>query len=125
VVVGDPQDPETTMGPLANASQFERVQTYIETGIAEGARLLCGGTGRAAGLNTGFFVRPTIFSDVDENATIAQEEIFGPVLSIIPYEDEEDAIRIANNSRYGLAGYVQSADPGRAMAVARRIRAGR
>lgn len=124
-VVGDPQDPATTMGPLANAAQFERVQAYIRTGMEEGARLLCGGPGRVDGFETGFFVKPTIFGDVDENATIAQEEIFGPVLSIIPYEDEEDAVRIANNSKYGLAGYVQSADPERARAVARRIRAGR
>src|SRR5690606_39116118 len=120
---GDPTDPAHIMGPLINARQRDRVLRYIETGRAEGARLLVGG-GRPAHLPKGFFVEPTLFVDVDPDATIAQEEIFGPVLAVIPYEDDEDAIRIANHSRYGLSGAVSSASLERAVAVARRIRTG-
>ena len=124
VVVGMPSDVATTMGPVATRAQFEKVQRLIRAGIDEGADCLVGGPGRPAGLTRGFFVRPTIFLDVDPASTIAQEEIFGPVLSIIAYDDEDDAVRIANDSRYGLAAYVQSASPERARAVARRLRVG-
>lgn len=123
--VGDPCDPATTMGPLVNRSQFERVQRYIEIGIQEGARLVCGGLGRPAGLDRGYFVQPTVFADVAPHMTIAQEEIFGPVLAVIPYETEVDAIDIANDTQYGLGAYVFSGDPQRAADVARELRAGR
>ena len=112
-------------GPLVSAAQFERVQGFIATGIEEGARLVCGGPGRPEGLNRGFYVRPTVFSEVDNNMTIAREEIFGPVLTILPYDDEDDAVRIANDSIYGLAGYVSSGSLERARAVGGRLRAGR
>ncbi len=125
VVVGDPTDPATTMGPIANREQFEKIQSLIATGIAEGATLVTGGAGRPAGLKRGFYVRPTVFGDVGRKFTIAQEEIFGPVLSILPYGTEEEAISIANDSLYGLAGWVYSADLGHARDVARRLRTGR
>ena len=124
IVVGDPRADATTMGPLANAAQFRRVQQFIEAGIAEGARLVAGGPGRPDGIERGFFARPTIFSRVSGGMTIAREEIFGPVLSILPYRDEEDAIRIANDTPYGLSGYVSSGDLERARRVARRLRSG-
>lgn len=124
VVVGDPQAEGTTMGPVANRAQFERVQAFIAGGVAEGARLVTGGPGLPEGLEKGFFVRPTIFSNVTPAMTIAREEIFGPVLSILPYADEEEAVRIANDTVYGLSGYVSSSDPARARAVARRLRTG-
>jgi aldehyde dehydrogenase (NAD+) len=120
---GDPTVMGNLMGPLINAKQRERVLGYIEKGKAEGARCVAGG-GRPAKLAKGYFVEPTLFVDVDENATIAQEEIFGPVLSVIPYETEEDAIRIANNSKYGLSGAVHAGSLERAMRVAKRIRTG-
>jgi aldehyde dehydrogenase (NAD+) len=120
---GDPTQVQNLMGPLINARQRERVLGYIEKGKAEGARLLVGG-GRPKHLPKGYFVEPTLFVDVDPDATIAQEEIFGPVLAVIPYEDEEDAIRIANHSKYGLSGGVASASLERAQRVARRIRTG-
>ena len=123
-VVGDPLAEGTTMGPLANAAQFRRVQSLIEQGVAEGAKLVAGGPGRPQGIERGFFARPTIFSRVSSGMTIAREEIFGPVLSILPYKDEDDAVRIANDTPYGLSGYVSSADLGRARAVARRLRTG-
>ena len=123
-VVGDPLAEGTTMGPLANAAQFRRVQSLIEQGVAEGAKLVAGGPGRPQGIEQGFFARPTIFSRVSSGMTIAREEIFGPVLSILPYKDEDDAVRIANDTPYGLSGYVSSADLGRARAVARRLRTG-
>lgn len=128
IVVGDPAADGTTLGPLANRAQFERVQSLIAAGVAEGARLVAGGPGRPedldASLEHGFFVRPTLFSRVAPDMTIAREEIFGPVLSIMSYKDEEDAIRIANDTVYGLSGYVSSGDPARARAVARRLRTG-
>jgi aldehyde dehydrogenase (NAD+) len=111
------------MGPLINERQRDRVLGYIEKGKAEGARLLVGG-GRPANLPKGYFVEPTLFVDVDPDSTIAQEEIFGPVLAVISFEDDDDAVRIANNSRYGLSGSVSSGSLDRAMAVARRIRTG-
>jgi len=120
---GDPTNVAHIMGPLINARQRDRVLGYIEKGKAEGARLLVGG-GRPAHLPKGFYVEPTLFVDVDPDATIAQEEIFGPVLVVIPYEDEDDAIRIANHSKYGLSGAVFSASLERAERVARRIRTG-
>jgi acyl-CoA reductase-like NAD-dependent aldehyde dehydrogenase len=122
--VGDPFDPGTRLGPLVSETQRERVRGYIKKGIEEGARLVTGGEQPPEGSERGYYVRPTVFSDVRPDMTIAQEEIFGPVLAIIPYEDEEDAIRIANDSQYGLAGGVWSADEERALRVARRIRTG-
>jgi acyl-CoA reductase-like NAD-dependent aldehyde dehydrogenase len=121
---GDPFDPATRLGPLVSETQRERVRGYIEKGQAEGAELLTGGVAPPEGLDRGYFVRPTVFSKVTPEMTIAQEEIFGPVLSIQPYEDTDDAIRIANDSQYGLAGGVWSADQERAIGVARRIRTG-
>jgi len=121
---GDPQDPATLCGPVISAKQRQRVLGYIQQGIDEGARLLVGGTDAPAGRNQGFWVRPTLFVDVDNAMTIAQEEIFGPVLVVIPYEDEEDALRIANDSVYGLAGNVMSSSLEHALAVAHRLRAG-
>ncbi len=120
---GDPSNPAHIMGPLISARQRERVLGYIEKGRAEGARLLVGG-GRPAHLERGFYVEPTLFVDVDPDSTIAQEEIFGPVLAVMPYEDDDDAVRIANRSRYGLSGAVSSASLDRALALARRIRSG-
>ena len=124
VRTGDPRSSDTHLGPLSSKAQFERVQRLIEQGVTEGATLIAGGPGRPEGMSKGFFVKPTVFSDVRNDMAIAREEIFGPVLSIIPYKDEEDAIRIANDSPYGLAGFVTSGDRERARRVARRIRAG-
>jgi betaine-aldehyde dehydrogenase len=121
--VGDPADPSTRLGPLISATQRERVEGYIAKGKQEGARVVMGG-GRPAGFEKGYYVEPTIFADVQSKMTIAQEEIFGPVLSILPYDTEDDAVRIANDTIYGLAGGVWSADPDRAMRVARRMRTG-
>ena len=123
-VVGDPRGEKTTVGPVVSRIQFERVQGYIQKGIAEGARLVAGGPGRPAGLERGYYVRPTVFSGVRNDMVIAREEIFGPVVVVIPYRDEEDAIRIANDTPYGLAGYVWSGDPAHGQRVAARIRAG-
>jgi len=121
---GDPQNEGTILGPLVNRKQFERVQSLIQKGIEDGATLLTGGVGRPEGLSKGYFVKPTIFSDVRNDMTIAQEEIFGPVLCLIPYEDEEQAVEIANDSPYGLAGFVTSGDVEHARRLATRIRAG-
>jgi acyl-CoA reductase-like NAD-dependent aldehyde dehydrogenase len=121
---GDPFDPATRLGPLVSEVQLRRVRGYIEKGVEEGAKLLTGGAEPPEGLERGFFVRPTVFSEVTPEMTIAREEIFGPVLVIQPYEGEDDAVRIANDSDYGLAGGVWSGDPERAIAVARRIRTG-
>jgi aldehyde dehydrogenase (NAD+) len=124
VVVGDPASDKTTMGPVVSKLQFERVEGYIEKGIAEGAKVVVGGPGRPEGLSKGYFVRPTIFSNVRNEMTIAREEIFGPVLCILPYDSEEQAIEIANDTPYGLAAYVWSKDNVRARRVGSRIRAG-
>ena len=121
---GDPFDPATTLGPVANANQYERVRNYIQSGIDDGARLITGGSERPAGLDRGYFIRPTVFSG-NNACRIAREEIFGPVLTIMTYRDEEDAIRMANDSQYGLAGGVWSGDIEHARRVARRIRTGR
>ena len=123
VKVGDPSDAGTTIGPVVSAVQFEKIQALIEKGIEEGATLECGGTGRPDGLNAGYYVKPTVFSHVTNDMTIAREEIFGPVLSLIGYEDDDDAVRIANDTSYGLSGYV-SGQSERARDVARRIRTG-
>ena len=124
IAPGDPQEPGTLCGPVISARQRERVRGYIRKGIEEGAKLLVGGADAPAGRDRGFWVKPTLFVDVDNRMTIAQEEIFGPVLCVIPYEDEEDAIRIANDSPYGLAGNVMAGSHERALRVARRLRAG-
>jgi aldehyde dehydrogenase (NAD+) len=124
VKVGDPLAEGTAVGPLVSRSQFDRVQGYIQKGIDEGATLVAGGLGRPEGLDRGYYVKPTIFADVKSSMTIAQEEIFGPVLVILPYDDEADAIRIANDSQYGLSGFVVSADHERAARVAKRMRTG-
>jgi aldehyde dehydrogenase (NAD+) len=121
---GDPFGESTTLGPLVSDLQRKRVRDHIEKGVAEGAKLLTGGAEPPEGLETGYFVRPTVFSEVTSEMTIAREEIFGPVLVIQPYDDEDEAVRIANDSEYGLAGGVWSADKERAVAVARRIRTG-
>ena len=121
---GDPITGSSLLGPLVSATQLQRVRDYITTGIDEGARLLCGGVSAPDGLEQGYYVRPTIFSDVRNDMTIAREEIFGPVLSIIPYDTEHEAIDIANDSPYGLAGGVWAATDERAFEVARRIRTG-
>jgi len=123
VPYGDPTDPGNIMGPLINARQRDKVLGYIEKGKAEGATLVVGG-GRPAHLDKGYYVEPTLFADVDPDATIAQEEIFGPVLCVLKYDGDDDAVRIANNSMYGLSGAVSSASLDRAEAVARRIRTG-
>jgi aldehyde dehydrogenase (NAD+) len=121
--VGLPDDPGAAIGPLISEKQRERVEGYIKKGVEEGARLVTGG-GRPEGLDSGWFVQPTVFADVDNSMTIAQEEIFGPVLAIIPYDTEEDAIRIANDSVYGLAGSVFTTNYPRAMEIASKIRTG-
>lgn len=121
---GDPLQEGTRLGPLVSAAQRERVRSYIRKGIEEGAKLLTGGAEPPQGLERGFFVRPTVFSEVRNDMTIAQEEIFGPVLSIIAYDDEDDAVRIANDSPYGLSGAVWSSDPDRALKVAKKLRTG-
>ncbi len=121
--VGDPLDPETAVGPLVTARQRERVEGYIAKGVDEGARLVVGG-GRPAGLDRGWYVEPTVFADVDNSMTIAREEIFGPVAAIIAYDDVDDAVRIANDSDYGLSGSVWTADPQAGVDVARRVRTG-
>jgi aldehyde dehydrogenase (NAD+) len=122
--VGDPRNENTTIGPLVSKAQFEKVQRLIKVGIEEGAKLVTGGAGRPAGISKGYYARPTIFADVQNNMTIAREEIFGPVLCILAYENEDDAVRIANDSPYGLSGFVTSSDVERARGVAKRIRAG-
>lgn len=123
--LGDPLDPACTMGPLVSQTQLEKVQDYIQSGIDEGATLVAGGMGRPAELNRGYYVRPTVFGDVTPQMRIAREEIFGPVLAIMSYDTEDEAIEIANDTPFGLAGFVQSKDPKRARKVANRIRAGR
>jgi len=122
--LGDPMSEATRLGPLSSQMQMDRVRDYIKKGVAEGAELLAGGADQPEGLAGGYFVKPTVFGKVKNSMAIAQEEIFGPVLSIIAYQDEEEAVRIANDSPYGLAGAVWSGDEARAQKVARRIRAG-
>ncbi|MEU1168748.1 aldehyde dehydrogenase family protein, partial [Streptomyces sp. NPDC005921] len=124
VTVGDPADPRHLVGPLVTAAQKERVESYIRSGLDDGARLVVGGLGAPEGLEQGNYVRPTVFADVDNSMRIAREEIFGPVLVVIPYEDEDDAVRIANDSPYGLGGGVWTTDTERGLAVARRVRTG-
>jgi aldehyde dehydrogenase (NAD+) len=124
VKVGDPNAADTTIGPVVSDVQYEKIQNLIQKGIDEGATLECGGTGRPDGLNAGYFVKPTVFSHVTNDMSIAQEEIFGPVLSLIGYADDDDAVRIANDTVYGLSGYISAGDPERAREVARRIRTG-
>jgi aldehyde dehydrogenase (NAD+) len=122
--VGDPFTKGIHLGPLASKVQFEKVQRLISKGIEEGARLVAGGPGRPDGFTKGYFVKPTVFADVRNDMTIAREEIFGPVLCIMAYENEEDAVRIANDTPYGLSGFVTSGDLDRARRVAKRIRSG-
>lgn len=121
---GDPLDPATKLGPLVSAAQRDRVRGYIETGVRQGARLATGGADAPVGFEQGYFVAPTVFADVSPDATIAQEEIFGPVLSVIPFRDDADALAIANGTRFGLHGAVWSADADRALAFAREVRTG-
>ena len=124
MVVGDPRDPATRLGPVVSQLQFDKIQRLIRAGIDEGATLVTGGEGRPAGLTRGYYVRPTIFSGVHNNMTVAREEIFGPVLAILPYETEADALRIANDTPYGLAAYVWATDLAAARRAASQIRAG-
>ncbi|UXR73480.1 aldehyde dehydrogenase family protein [Staphylococcus sp. IVB6238] len=124
VKVGDPQSPETEVGPIVSEKQYNQVQEYIQKGIDEGATLVQGGLGKPDGLEKGYFVKPTIFADVDNQMTIAQEEIFGPVMSVITYKDLDEAIQIANDTKYGLAGYVFGKDQETLKNLARRIEAG-
>jgi aldehyde dehydrogenase (NAD+) len=123
--VGDPADPMTAVGPMVSQKQYDRVQACIRKGIEEGAEVLVGGEGHPKGLEQGYFTKPTVFVNVSNDMTIAQEEIFGPVLSVITYETDEDAIRIANDSKYGLHGVVLGTDRARARRVASQVRAGR
>jgi aldehyde dehydrogenase (NAD+) len=124
VKVGNPADDGNHIGPLSSEVQFTKVQSLIEQGIKEGARVVAGGLGRPEGFNRGYYVRPTIFADVNNDMTIAREEIFGPVLAMIPFDSEDDAVAIANDTPYGLAAYVQSGDKVKAQRVARKLRAG-
>ena len=124
VNVGDPKLKDSTIGPVVSKVQFDRIQTLIQKGIDEGATLVCGGTGRPDGLDSGFYVKPTIFANVNNDMTIAREEIFGPVMCMLPYEGDEEAIRIANDTPYGLSAYVSGTDPERVRGVAERLRAG-
>jgi aldehyde dehydrogenase (NAD+) len=121
--VGDPQDESTRLGPVVSEMQYTKIQGLIAKGVEEGADLIAGGTGRPEGLDKGYYVQPTVFANVTNDMTIAREEIFGPVLSIIAYQDEEDAVRIANDTDYGLSGYV-SGEASHAQAVALKLRTG-
>ena len=123
IVVGDPNEQTSNIGPVVSATQYDRIQQLIEKGIGEGAKLEVGGPGKPSGLETGYYVQPTVFSHVSNEMTIAREEIFGPVLVMIGYENDDDAVRIANDTNYGLSGYI-SGDSDRAKAMARRIRTG-
>jgi len=123
--LGDPMQPETTLGPVVSQGQFDKVQKLIQSGIDQGATLVAGGLGRPAEMNRGYYVHPTVFGDVTPHMTIAREEIFGPVLSILNYETEDEAVEIANDTPFGLAGFIQSKDTDRALKLAKRIRAGR
>lgn len=124
IVVGDPASKETNIGPVVSGRQWENIQSYIQKGIEEGATVVCGGLGRPEALSTGFYVKPTVFANAHNDMTIAREEIFGPVLTIIAYEGDAEAVRIANENDYGLSGYVSSANPARARQVAHGMRTG-
>ena len=124
VTLGDPMQPGGHLGPVVNKRQFDKIQRLIEAGVAEGATLVCGGSGRADGHNRGYYVKPTIFADVTNQMTIAREEVFGPVLVMIPFADEAEAVAVGNDTPYGLAAYVQSQDMDRARRIARQLRAG-
>src|SRR5690606_18389741 len=124
VKVGNPAEQGDHIGPLVSEAQFNKVQGLIEIAIKEGARVVAGGPGRPEGFNRGYYVRPTVFADVSNDMTIAREEVFGPVLAMIPFETEEEAIEIANDTPYGLSSYVQTGDPERARRVARQLRSG-
>jgi aldehyde dehydrogenase (NAD+) len=121
---GDPRAAGTTIGPVVSRTQWEKIQSLIQKGVEEGATLVAGGPGLPEGVNKGFYVRPTVFADVTNDMTIAREEIFGPVISILGYETEEEAVKIANDTPYGLAGYVSAGSAERARAVGRKLRAG-
>ena len=123
--LGDPRDPATTMGPVVNQAQFDSIQRHIQIGLDEGGRLVCGGAGRPEGRNRGYFVRPSVFVGVAPDATIAREEIFGPVLAVTPYSTEAEALEIANDSPYGLGGYVFGGDRKKSYEFASGLRAGR
>jgi aldehyde dehydrogenase (NAD+) len=123
-VVGDPAAEGTTMGPVVSEVQFTKIQALLQKGVDEGAKVVTGGPGLPEGIDKGYFIKPTVFSEVNNGMTVAREEIFGPVMVMIPYETEEEAIAIANDTPYGLAGYVQSGDISHAREVASKIRAG-
>lgn len=123
--IGNPSDPTTTMGPVVSQKQFSNIQGYIQSGIDEGARILVGGKGRPEGLHRGFFVQPTVFVDVKQEMKIAREEIFGPVLAVISYQTEEDALKIANNTPFGLGGYIFTSDADKGYKLAKHLKAGR
>ena len=124
VIVGDPKKEDTVIGPLVSDVQYKKVQNLIEQGINEGAKLLIGGTGKPDGLEKGYFAKPTVFGNVENDMTISKEEIFGPVLSILTYEDIDDAVAIANDTEYGLAAYVSGENKEALTSIARRLRAG-
>jgi aldehyde dehydrogenase (NAD+) len=124
VVVGHPTAENTSIGPVISETQFNKIQGLIQAGIDEGAKLIAGGVGRPDNLEKGYYVKPTVFSGVNNSMTVAREEIFGPVLTMLPYDTEDEAIAMANDTPYGLAGYVQSGDIDHARSVAKRIRAG-
>ncbi|MEM5582121.1 aldehyde dehydrogenase family protein [Roseibium sp. AS2] len=124
VKVGDPAEEGDHIGPVISSLQYDKIQAHIESGIAEGARLIAGGPGKPDGFDTGYYVRPTVFADVGNDMSIARNEIFGPVLVMIPFDTEEEAIQIANDTPYGLAAYLQTGDPVRAKRVSRKLRAG-
>jgi aldehyde dehydrogenase (NAD+) len=122
--VGDPKKEGEHIGPVISETQYNKIQTLIKKGIDEGAKLIAGGPGKPKGLEKGYFVKPTVFADVNNNMDIARTEIFGPVLSVIPFENEDEAIRIANDTPYGLTNYIQTQDPEKVRRVSRRVRSG-
>jgi aldehyde dehydrogenase (NAD+) len=124
LVVGDVDDDNTFIGPVISQMQFDKIQALIQVAIDEGATLVAGGLGKPTGLEQGYFVKPTVFAHVNNKMTIAQEEVFGPVLVLIPYKNEQEAIEIANDSIYGLSGYVSSTNTERALGIAKQIRTG-